>query len=366
MSARRRAVGSGWPAGDAVAGPPAGWAARGSAAVLGDDRRGRLERGGGDRGWGVAGGRCPVVPRGWRDAVDLSLAPAVGPVSVVRRARGDRDPACAAGAGCARSPAGLVVRRRRSRGSCGATRRRAAAGSSIGPRPRSGMPSGALGGRRSAKLAANDALRRYVQDRLAGTIAHAGRRAGARPAGALDRSPPRSPRRTGAGRASWSPEQIANRLPLDFPDDESMRISHEAIYQALYVQGRGALRRELTACLRTGRALRVPRARTRGRGKEFVTPGDHDQRAARRGRRPGRARPLGRRPHPRARQLRDRHARRAHHPVHDAAAPAAHGRARRAGRGSRTARRWPGTAPRPSATRSPPRSRRCPSSSADR
>ena len=50
-----------------------------------------------------------------------------------------------------------------------------------------------------------------------------------------------------------------------------MRISHEAIYQSLYVQGRGALRRELTACLRTGRALRVPRARTRGRGKHFVT-----------------------------------------------------------------------------------------------
>ncbi len=60
-------------------------------------------------------------------------------------------------------------------------------------------------------------------------------------------------------------------LPIDFPDDESMRISHEAIYQALYVQGRGALRRELAACLRTGRALRVPRARTRGRGKKFVT-----------------------------------------------------------------------------------------------
>ncbi len=51
-----------------------------------------------------------------------------------------------------------------------------------------------------------------------------------------------------------------------------MRISHEAIYQALYVQGRGALKRELVACLRTGRALRVPQARTRGRGKKFVTP----------------------------------------------------------------------------------------------
>lgn len=51
-----------------------------------------------------------------------------------------------------------------------------------------------------------------------------------------------------------------------------MRISHEAIYQALYVQGRGALRQDLTACLRTGRTLRVPQARTRGRSKKFVTP----------------------------------------------------------------------------------------------
>jgi IS30 family transposase len=79
---------------------------------------------------------------------------------------------------------------------------------------------------------------------------------------------PRADRRWGA---SWSPEQISHRLRVDFPQDESMRISHEAIYQALYVQGRGALRRELSACLRTGRALREPRARTRGRGKKFVT-----------------------------------------------------------------------------------------------
>src|SRR5262249_56238698 len=69
---------------------------------------------------------------------------------------------------------------------------------------------------------------------------------------------------------SWRPEESANGLRVDFPDDASMRISHEAIYQALYVQGRGALRRELTACLRSGRALRVPRARCR-RGQQFVT-----------------------------------------------------------------------------------------------
>ena len=65
--------------------------------------------------------------------------------------------------------------------------------------------------------------------------------------------------------ARWSPEQISQRLVLDFPDDERMRISHEAIYQALYVQGRGALRRELTVCLRTGRALRKPRRRADAR-----------------------------------------------------------------------------------------------------
>jgi IS30 family transposase len=50
-----------------------------------------------------------------------------------------------------------------------------------------------------------------------------------------------------------------------------MRISHEAIYQALFIQARGGLRRDLTACLRTGRALRTPRARTRGKNKSFVS-----------------------------------------------------------------------------------------------
>jgi IS30 family transposase len=70
----------------------------------------------------------------------------------------------------------------------------------------------------------------------------------------------------------WSPEQISHRLRIDFPDDESMRISHEAIYQSLYVQGRGALQRELVACLRTGRALRLPRQRSRRQAWAHVTP----------------------------------------------------------------------------------------------
>jgi IS30 family transposase len=122
-----------------------------------------------------------------------------------------------------------------------------------------------------AKLAANDRLRAYVQDRLAGTIA---RPDGAPVAGPTVRFIGRRHGRRSDRRwaKSWSPEQISNRLRVDFADDESMRISHEAIYQALFVQGRGALKRELVACLRTGRALRVPRARTRGRGKKFVTP----------------------------------------------------------------------------------------------
>jgi IS30 family transposase len=124
---------------------------------------------------------------------------------------------------------------------------------------------------KAAKLAINVELRRYVQQRLAGQVRRPG--GGMVPGPAVKawkgRNKPRRQDRRWA--SAWSPEQISNRLRLDFPDDESMRISHEAIYQSLYVQGRGALRRELTACLRTGRALRVPRARTRARGKGFVT-----------------------------------------------------------------------------------------------
>jgi len=122
-----------------------------------------------------------------------------------------------------------------------------------------------------AKLAINTELQRYVQERLAGTIIAPSGATVPRPVVTWKgrRHGQRQPRRWAR---AWSPEQIARRLPRDFPDDESMRISHEAIYQALYVQGRGALRRELTTCLRTGRALRVPRARTRRQGRPFVTP----------------------------------------------------------------------------------------------
>jgi transposase, IS30 family len=59
----------------------------------------------------------------------------------------------------------------------------------------------------------------------------------------------------------WSPEQISATLKARFPGWAEMQVSHETIYQSLYVQSRGGLRRELTRCLRTGRALRKPRAR---------------------------------------------------------------------------------------------------------
>jgi IS30 family transposase len=68
-----------------------------------------------------------------------------------------------------------------------------------------------------------------------------------------------------------SPEQIANRLIMDFPDDPEMRVSHETIYKELYVQGRGALRSELTASLRTGRAVRKPRNRRASTGRGHLS-----------------------------------------------------------------------------------------------
>jgi IS30 family transposase len=123
---------------------------------------------------------------------------------------------------------------------------------------------------KQAKLASSAALRTYVEERLAGVVVA--------PSGAPVPGPAvlwkgrrHGPRKDRRWANAWSPEQIARRLPVDFPDNETMRISHEAIYQALFIQGRGALRRELTACLRTGRVLRTPRARICWRGKTFIS-----------------------------------------------------------------------------------------------
>ncbi|WP_441729351.1 IS30 family transposase [Glaciibacter sp. 2TAF33] len=72
----------------------------------------------------------------------------------------------------------------------------------------------------------------------------------------------------------WSPEQISNKLVEDHPGEESMRVSHETIYRALYVQTRGTLKRDLVTKLRTGRALRKPQAKGQqdGRGKRPELP----------------------------------------------------------------------------------------------
>ncbi|MBO0611320.1 IS30 family transposase [Myceligenerans salitolerans] len=116
---------------------------------------------------------------------------------------------------------------------------------------------------KTAKLAANQRLREYVEERLSGQIRMP---SGQIVAGPTERAwkglnkPHRQDRRWVN---AWSPEQISHRLKVDFPDDESMRISHEAIYQALFIEARGGLKRELILCLRTGRALRMPRARSK-------------------------------------------------------------------------------------------------------
>jgi IS30 family transposase len=64
----------------------------------------------------------------------------------------------------------------------------------------------------------------------------------------------------------WSPQEISKRLRLDYPDELEMRVSHETIYQSLYVQGRGELRRELARCLRSGRTRRKSQVGPRGGG----------------------------------------------------------------------------------------------------
>ena len=117
----------------------------------------------------------------------------------------------------------------------------------------------------------------------------------------------------------------------------------QAIYQALYVQSRGALKRELVACLRTGRALRVPRARARQRPGGHVTPevmisqrpAEATDRAV-----PGH----WERSDHRQRPVRDRHRGRTQHAVHDAAAPAPARRVGCRGAGEERATRWLATA----------------------
>ena len=185
--------------------------------------------------------------------------------------------------GCVRSPAAWVGVRRRFGVSCAATPQPVAEAWSIGPRPRSGIRIGVPAVRRWRSSPGNDKLRRYVQDRLGGVIA--------RPDGELVPGPQVRwvGRRHGRGALSRS----RNGSGSISPHNESMRISHEAIYQAAYVQGRGALKRELVACLRTGRALRVPASTNPEATPHLRQPRDHDHPTPRRGRRPGHCQDTG-------------------------------------------------------------------------
>lgn len=125
---------------------------------------------------------------------------------------------------------------------------------------------------KTAKLVTDRRLHAYVQERLSGQVHQPDGTAVSGPAPPRFTGNNKPHRKDRAWVRAWSPEQIANRIKLDFADDESMRISHEAIYQALYIQGRGGLERELVWCLRTGRALRAPRERSRRKTWAHVTP----------------------------------------------------------------------------------------------
>ncbi len=125
---------------------------------------------------------------------------------------------------------------------------------------------------KTAKLVSNAPLREYVQDKLAGVVRDAKGNVVAGPAAPEWKGRNKPHRGDRAWVTAWSPEQISRRLEVDFPDDESMRISHEAIYQALYVRSRGGLDRAMVVHLRTGRALRVPRARAKRQAWAHVAP----------------------------------------------------------------------------------------------
>ena len=175
-----------------------------AAAVAGVSRNGAwkwLRAAGGVKGNGECAGSGRYLSAAEREEIAVGLARELPLREIARR--------------LGRSPS--TVSREVRRNSVGGTYRAHLAGREARERARRPKP---------AKLAACDELREWVQQKL---------------------------------EKNWSPEEISHRLRVEFPDRAEMRVSHETIYQSLYVQGRGALRRELARHLRTGRSLRRPR-----------------------------------------------------------------------------------------------------------
>jgi IS30 family transposase len=162
----------------------------------------------------------PAGPFRYLQEDDLHIADRLGEKASVR--------AIVAELGCSPSTISREIRRNR-HPTGGQYRRHAAQARTNARRPRP----------KTRKIAANPALRQAIQGRL---------------------------------EMEWSPEQISKSLLLQFPAQPEMQVSHETPYQALYVQGRGELRRELTRALRTGRARRIPRRRPDQRQPRFAAP----------------------------------------------------------------------------------------------